>query len=255
MARRTSTPGMFSRRTSSACSLMSIPATFSAPSSSASQRTLPPRLQPTSSAEPNRSRSSSPAQNGRRPSPAARVAVDVVVAEVAGPQRLEAGCVAIVLLHWSASRRATVPRPMSEIPLQHYCTRCVYPSAAAAAAIFDDDGRLLRLPRQRRQADASTGPTGARSCGEILEEYRSTRRLQLRLPDPRLGRQGLALPDLRDHAGVRAPPAAGDLSRQQLPAGRPAQPAQPARALRLRPRLLLARTSRRSRSSTGCASG
>ena len=230
-------PGTFARSTSSACSLTSIPATFSGPSSSASQRRLPPRLQPISSAEAN-SQALDEARPERPPTfTGGRVAVDVVVAEVPRPQRFEACGVAI----FPSSRRhwPTVPRRMTDDPPPALLHALRLSVGGGGRRDLRRRRRLLRLPRQRRQAAHRLGrpPRGARRDPRGVP---LARRLQLRLPDPGLRRQGLALPDLRDRAGVRAAPAARDLSRQQLPARRPAQPREPAQALRLRPRLLLA---------------
>ena len=65
---------------------------------------------------------------------------------------------------------------MTDVPPQHYCTRCVYPSAAAAAAMFDDDGVCSgcrvddaqgadRLGRPARGAGARSSRSTARKDG------------------------------------------------------------------------------------------
>ena len=129
-------------------------------------------------------------------------------------------------------------------PQLRYCTRCVFPSSAATPPRCSTTKALHRLPRQRAEAARSTGRSRARSCARSSTST-APGPVELRLHHPCLGRQGLALPDVRDHAGVRAAAAARHVSRQQLPARRPAQPAQPARALRLRPHLLQPERRRR----------
>src|SRR3954447_23749096 len=61
---------------------------------------------------------------------------------------------------------------MSDIPLQHYCTNCVYPSAAAAAAMYDADGVCsgCRVDAFKQRIDWDDR---REELAELLEEYRS----------------------------------------------------------------------------------
>ncbi len=59
---------------------------------------------------------------------------------------------------------------MNHPPHLRYCTRCVYPSTAAAAAMFDQEGVCTgcRVHDQKRRIDWDERHD---ELGEILEEY------------------------------------------------------------------------------------
>lgn len=61
---------------------------------------------------------------------------------------------------------------MADVPRLHYCTRCVYPSSAAAAAMFDENGVCTgcRVHDQKQKIDWADR---REELAEILEEYRS----------------------------------------------------------------------------------
>jgi N-acetyl sugar amidotransferase len=64
---------------------------------------------------------------------------------------------------------------MTQIPEQQYCTRCVYPARAAAAATFDEDGVCSGCRVNDARARATIDWDDRREeLAEILEEYRST---------------------------------------------------------------------------------